>query len=370
MKQIPLELQKMEMLGRVATSVIHDLNNMLTVIQLNAALLETGGVGEDEGARLIGEINRACSCAADLTRSVLRFSRKTNEKPSRFELGRVLSDLAPLLVVLTAKKTTLTTNYPSEEIWLEGSIVEFQQVLLNLVTNAVDSGSKEGVSLTVRRSPPSGQALRCVEIIVQDQGKGIPPEDLQNIFEAFYTTKEQGRGTGLGLYIVQRIVSEWKGMIDVESVPGEGTKFRLSLPEAAPPERNASKDERQSPDVRFQATVLLVEDDPGVLAIGKQILERQGARVFEALNPVEAREIWKAHRDEIGLLFTDIVLPGDVSGEMLAQELLKDKPSLKVLYTSGNESASHIASVRNHEHFLPKPYRPETLIASVARLLA
>lgn len=369
MKQIPLELQKLEMLGRVATSVIHDLNNMLTVIQLNAALLETGGMDEEEQAKLVGEINRACSCAAGLTRSVLKFSRKTDGIPIKMELGKVIADLEPLLMVLSAKKAKLTIDSPSEEIWIEGTAVGLQQVLLNLVTNAVDSESKGQINLSVKRTQPGKQKNGLVEITVQDQGKGIPPEALQSIFEPFYTTKEQGRGTGLGLYIVQRVVTEWGGTLDVKSAVGVGTAFRLFFPEASPPEPNALKKETLSFEVRFQITVLLVEDDPGVLAIGRQILERQGARVFSAASIAQAREIWAAHQDELQLLFTDIVLPGGITGEELAGELQQEKPDLKVLYTSGNESAAHNLSVAKKTNFLPKPYRPEALIDAVAKLL-
>lgn len=366
MKQIPLELQKMEMLGRLATSVIHDLNNMLTVIQLNAALLEVGGIEEEEQAKLVGEINRACSCAAGLTRSVLKFSRKSDGKVARFELGKVLLDIEPLLGVLAAKKASLVSSFPSEEIWVEGSTVGFQQIILNLVTNAVDSESKGDVGLTLRRAERGDK--KFVEIVVSDQGKGISPEDVESIFEAFYTTKEQGRGTGLGLYIVHRIVSEWGGTLELKSALGEGTTFRVLLPEAEPAESKA-KETAESRAARFQATVLLLEDDPGISAIGKQILERQGARVFQAGSIAKARGIWDAHRDDIELLFTDIVLPGEISGEEFAQELLGQKPGLKVLYTSGNESAAHHLLAVTHGPFLSKPYRPETLIDAVAKLL-
>ena len=353
----------MEMLGRLATSVIHDLNNMLTVIQLNAALLEVGGIEEEEQTKLVGEINRACSCAADLTRSVLKFSRKTDGKAVRFELGKVLADLEPLLGVLAAKKASLVSNFPSEEIWIEGSTVGFQQIILNLVTNAVDSESKGDVQLTVRRT-----AAGFVEIIVSDKGKGIPSEDIGSIFKAFYTTKELGRGTGLGLYIVHRIVTEWGGSLDVKSVLGEGTTFQVLLPEVEPAEPKAREAATPSAE-RLHATVLLLEDELGISAIGKQILERQGARVFQADSIAKARGIWDAHRGDIELLFTDIVLPGEISGEEFARELIDQKPALKVLYTSGNESASHHLLAVTQGPFLPKPYRPETLIEAVAKLL-
>ncbi len=367
MKQIPLELQKMEMIGRLSTSVIHDLNNMLTVIQLNAALLEIGELEEGESSRLVNEINQACSCASDLTRSVLSFSRRSDHSPTRFELGKTLADISPILSVLSGKKTNLTIDCPAEKIWIEGSAVEFQQIILNLISNGIDAGPKSGLRLAIESVFSEEDQRRFVQIIVQDTGKGIAPEDLPNIFKAFFTTKEQGRGTGLGLYIVQRIVTERGGSLKVESVLHEGTTFRLRLPQAS---AEAEKLPVDLPiDSKLDITILLVEDDAGIRAIGRQILEREGARVFEAVDAEQAMKIWREHGDVITVLFTDIVLPGKVYGDQLASQLVQEKSDLKVLYTSGNISAAQRSPDFSKANFLHKPYRPEALIQAVSRLL-
>lgn len=369
MTQIPSELQKMELVGRLSTSVIHDLNNMLTVIQLNAALLEIGELEEGESARLVNEINQACSCASDLTRSVLSFSRRSDLVPTRFELGKTLADISPMLGVLSGKKTNLVIDCPTEKIWIEGSAVEFQQIILNLVSNGIDAAPKAGVRLALESLFSEDEQRRYVQILVQDTGKGIAPEHLPNIFKAFFTTKEQGRGTGLGLYTVQRIVTERGGSIEVESVPNEGTTFRLRFPQASTEAEKSHAVSPVSKARKLDATILLVEDDAGIRAIGRQLLEREGARVLEAADATQALEIWKDRRDEIAVLFTDIVLPGQMFGDQLAEKLVQEKGDLKVLYTSGNVSAAQRSPDFSQANFLHKPYRPEALIQAVGQLL-
>jgi len=358
----------MELMGRMAASVIHDLNNILTVIQLNAGMLEIGGLDEAETAKFVEEINRACVCASALTRSVLNFSRRQDQPLSSFEVRQVLDGLLPLLGVL-AKRTELVTDLPHGELWMEGSPIEFQQVILNLVTNAIDAAPKNGVRLSVRPGFSAGQNRETVEIEVQDSGNGIRPEDSPRIFDAFFTTKEPGSGTGLGLYIVKRIIDERGGTIDVRSIPGEGTTFRLSFPRLSARQEPGLASEAAPPPQMLSATVLLVEDDPGVRAIGRQILLRHGCRVFDAADSSEARACWDEHRNEIDLLFTDLILPGATSGDLLAREFLQQKPSLKVLYTSGKVDASQYAEHFSFANFLLKPYRPETLVESLSRLL-
>lgn len=359
----------MELVGRLSTSVIHDLNNMLTVIQLNAALLEIGDLEEGESARLVNEINQACSCASDLTRSVLSFSRRADLAPGRFELGKTLADISPMLGVISGKKTNLVIDCPAEKIWIEGSAVEFQQIILNLVSNGIDAAPKAGMRLALESVFSEEDQRRYVQIVVKDTGKGIPPEHLPNVFKAFFTTKEQGRGTGLGLYIVQRIVTERGGSIEVESVPNEGTTFRLRLPQASPEVAKSAAVSPVSTDRKLNTTILLVEDDAGIRAIGRQILEREGAVVLEAADAEQAIKIWNHHRDEIAILFTDIVLPGQVFGDQLAVQLVQEKNDLKVLYTSGNVSAAQRSPDFSQANFLHKPYRPEDLIHAVSRLV-
>lgn len=359
----------MEMIGRFSTTVIHDLNNLLTVIQLNAAMLEIGGLEEGESVKLVDEINKACSCASDLTRSVLSFSSRRENQPGQFELGKAMSDLAPLLNALIGRKTTLVKNLSKESIRIKGTPVEFQQILLNLIDNAIDSDPASGMTLTMRSVVSEKDGRKMAEITVSDTGRGIAKENLPRIFDAFFSTKAQSDGTGLGLHIVRRIVRQWGGSLEVESDPGKGTSFRVLLPQVDEEAEIRQDEAAPDRDGTLQATVLVVEDDAAIRDIGRQILERRGAKVLEAADAEEARKIWKLHRDDIRLLFTDIVLPGDVSGDRLARDLLGEKDDLKILYTSGNIAASQRVPELNDANFLLKPYRPEVLVQAAIRIL-
>ncbi|HEY5792755.1 MAG TPA: ATP-binding protein, partial [Chthoniobacterales bacterium] len=347
-----LQAQKMEMVGRMASSVIHDLNNYLTVIQLNAALLEDVGGDPGERARMLGEISRACMTAADLTRRMLSFARRRESRVEPVHLQPLLDELIGFLQCMLPRRAKIEADYCEAAAWIQGDRFALNQALMNLVLNALDAGSVEGVRLGLRLEN------REVEITVTDFGTGIRPEDLPRIFEPFFTTKSAEKGTGLGLPIVQRVAEEHGGRVEVQSECGQGATFRLFFPRLAEGERAPAETGPPPAPRRNGNGILVVEDDPGVRRIAGQMLKRSGYEVVEAADAAEAREAWESHPGKFALLFTDVVLPGTVSGEDLADELRRQEAGLRTLFTSGNAGALR----KRDEPFVAKPYPPEVLL--------
>ena len=365
----------MEVLGRLAGAVIHDLNNLLTVIQLNAGLIEMGGLEEDEVIAAAGKIDQASCRAAELTRKVLNFARGQADETVAVNLQELVNGLSRLLEPLIAKRVRIEIVPGAESLWVHGNRGGIEQAIMNLVLNGVDAmPSGGGVTISfLDRKIGAGEASGCEAgeyacVVVTDEGVGIPPEARERVFEPFFTTKISG--TGMGLSIVSRIARRLGGMVEFDSEPGSGAEFRLWLPKCAPPSDQAIR-EPVSIDIQMtNRTVLYVEDDEGVRNLTRQLLEADGLRVLPAESGEEAFELWKKHREEVSLLFTDIMLPGALSGRDLALEILEREPSLPVLYTSGYSGVEADQSYCNASNFLPKPFQPDALRSAVRTALA
>jgi len=256
-----------------------------------------------------------------------------------------------------------------------------EQVVLNLVLNARDAmprGGRLGVATALVEVAPAAvppvlnaRAGRFVCLTVSDTGTGIQPGILPRIFEPFFTTKDVGKGTGLGLATVFGIVDQHQGWIEVASEVDHGSTFRIFLPvdtEALPapvyPENTAIR-----PSPGPSRVILLVEDDSGVRTLARKALLSQGHRILEAASGPLALEVWREHRDEIEILFTDVVMPDGLNGIELARRLLAEKPSLKIIYASGYsaEVSGGDFSGREGIDFLGKPYAPANLLRIVER---
>lgn len=364
----------MEVLGRLAGTIIHDLNNLLTVIQLNAGLIQIGGLEEDEVLAAAGKIDEASSRAAELTRKVLNFARDQADEIGAVNLQELIDGLSRLLEPLVARRVHLIVDPGPRELWAQGNRSAIEQAIMNLVLNAVDTmpaGGSVTISLA-EREIVQGNRKSCspgkyVVISVADEGPGIPHDAQARVFEPFFTTKNSG--TGMGLAIVNRIARYHGGKVEFESEPGHGTTFRLWLPEGEMPCGEAIRP-ASAVDVPLDRTVLLVEDDRGILELTRYLLQTAGLRVFSAETGEDALALWQAHRGEVDLLFTDIVLSGAISGRDLALKILADKPSLPVLYTSGYSSGGHEQAYITKANFLPKPFEPDALQCAVRDALA
>ena len=373
------QAQKMESIGQLAGGVAHDFNNILTVIQGHAGLLLTSKLDPDQLAESSREILHASERAAGLTRQLLLFGRAQATRPVDLDLNDVVRAMIKMLERLLGAVVTMHYELAPTALLLraDGGMVE--QVLLNLAVNARDA-MPGGGRLTIStgshivddeqaRQNPEATAGRYVWLDVADTGQGINPDVLPRIFEPFFTTKEVGKGTGLGLATVHGIVKQHRGWISVHSQPGEGAAFRVWLPSIEASD-SAAKEATTAARPGGTETVLLVEDEAPLRLLVSDVLRRCGYTVLVADTGVTALDLWRQSSSRIDLLFTDLVMPGGVSGLDLASRLRAEKPELKVLFTSGYRPAGEQCPVGTEgEHFLQKPYLPEQLVQIVRSCL-
>lgn len=378
------QAEKMEALGQLAGGVAHDFNNLLTVIQGNLDIAGRSlALGADE-SDLLREALKASQRAAQLIRQLLMFGRRQLIEPVELDVSSVLRELSGMLERTLGETVEIELQLAGDLPPVRADRSMMDQIVLNLAVNARDAmpGGGRLTLMTGRAELDAEQAAGhsgarsgvFVVLRVQDTGSGISPEHLEHIFEPFFTTKEVGRGTGLGLASVYGIVEQHQGFVLVKSQPGQGSTFEVHLPAltAASPcvaehdVLSAHPLAADSPD-RAKA-ILVVEDDERVRWLLTRILTRAGHRVLEADSGPAALQVWQQHCEEIHLLLTDLVMPGNLSGLELAQQLRSDRPGLRVLLTSGY-SREELAHCDGEVHFLPKPYLPQQVLEAVSHCL-
>lgn len=368
--------QKMEAIGQLAGGVAHDFNNILTVIHGHASLLNGESGLSDSGSRSAEQIVQAAERAAALTRQLLAFSRRQVIQPQRLDLNHVVNNLTKMLSRLLGEHIALQVNYFPKPAQVRADAGMIEQVLLNLAVNSRDAMPKGGtlaIHIAVREFPepvsPEGRIGRFVCLTVTDNGCGIPKENLRHVFEPFFTTKEVGKGTGLGLATVHGIVKQHQGWVEIESEVNQGTTAQVFLPSLDRGDEPASKASPRDLAVRGGTeTILVVEDDAPVRELVCNILKAQGYHILTAQCGPEALEVWEQCRGQVDLLLTDLVMPYQLNGRELAEKLWLQRPTLKVLFTSGY-SADVVGKdfvLRPGLNFLQKPYHPRKL-AQVVR---
>ncbi len=364
--------QKLEAIGRLAGGIAHDFNNILTAVIGYSELLLLHLPPEAPERKYAEQIFKALKRATALTEKLLSFSRKKPPKNEIFDARNVLAETMPLLERLIPESVEVSSKLGEGILPVEGDPSHFEQILLNLVLNAVEATDGEGrieIELDSCQWPegkelPPGNYL-C--LTVRDNGKGIPPEFLERIFDPFFTTKESG--SGLGLFVVYNTVKQLRGTIFVESEPPAGTTFRVFLP--------LSTKELSAPIISFEepspeetsSTILLAEDEEAVRNFLKEILEREGFRVLDAPNGRQALKIMADHPGEIDLLLTDVVMP-EMGGFELWEEFRRRYPKSRVLFISGHpKTSSERLEQLSEENFLPKPFGARDLLARISALL-
>jgi hypothetical protein len=362
------QAQKMDAIGRLAGGVAHDFNNLLTVIQGNVELLLEAPELAPERRRELEEIQLASGRAAGMTQQLLVFGRASHARKVPMDLGAAVREMLQMLGRLVGEQVTIEAEIAGSIPLIEADPSMIDQILVNLAVNARDAMPEGGV-ISVRVFPaPFPASGACLS--VSDTGEGILPEHLQRIFDPFFTTKGPGRGTGLGLATVHGIVQQHDGVLSVESTPGNGATFLIQFPATlARISVSGEVDLREAP--RGHETLLLVEDDAGVRLLTRTILERQGYRVHAVGSGVEALELWSSVREEVALLVTDLMMPGGVSGHELVRRLRREKPDLRVVFTSGYDAdptATPMPLVPG-KNFLSKPYSKDSLTRLVRRRL-
>ncbi len=373
------QTQKMEAVGRLAGGVAHDFNNLLTVILSYAAFaldsLKPGDPMRDD----LAQIRSACQRATQLTRQLLAFSRQQVLQPRVIDLNDVVTDMLSMLGRLLGEDIELTTLPAPRLGCIHADPGQIEQVVVSLAVNAREAMPKGGtISLETRNVQLDAQQVAghegCapgayVMLAIRDTGPGIDAATRARMFEPFFTTKEVGKGSGLGLATVLGIVQQSGGYLEVDSELGQGATFRIYFPRT---EQVASvvSSVNPAPLLRGTETILLVEDEQHVRTVTSAVLRRHGYTVLEAANGGEAFLISKDFGQPIELLLTDVVMPR-VSGRRLAEQLVRDRPAMRVLYTSGytNDTIVLHGVLNAGVELLQKPFTPDSLLRRVRAVL-
>jgi two-component system cell cycle sensor histidine kinase/response regulator CckA len=365
-----MHAHQMEMVGRLAGGLAHDFNNFLTVINGYAELLLAELVATDPRRETLERILRAGESAAELTGQLLAYGRKQVLQPIALDLNRTLTALHPLLARLAGENVDVRLELTPEGAAVEADPLRLEQVIMNLVLNARDAmpfgGTLRIGTACVERSPTQ----RCIRLTVADSGFGMDEETRQRVFEPFFTTKELGKGTGLGMSIVQGIVAQSGGSIEVLSQPGNGTAFMICLPEAVgvvAPEAARPEPVRSAGD---NGNVMVVEDKPEVRDYAARVLMNYGYRVVKADNAPHALQLCEREGERIDLVLADVVMPG-LSGPEMVARLNCLRPGIKVLYMSGYtaDKIAHHGVLDPETDFIQKPFTPKQLCAKVREIL-
>jgi PAS domain S-box-containing protein len=374
------QAQKMEAVGKLTAGIAHDFNNLLTAINGFAELMQFQLPPDDPCQELAARVLGSGRRAADLVRQLLAFSRKQIIQPQVLDLNAVVADLDKLLGRIIGEHITMQTAL-APGLWpVRVDPAQIEQVVVNLSVNARDA-MPGGGRLTIQTAnvvldeayganhlgvAPGEYVL----LTVSDTGVGMSAEVQAHLFEPFFTTKAPGKGTGLGLATVYGIVKQSGGHIWVYSEEGLGSAFKIYLPRAATDMASQLGKEGGGPVPTGQETILLVEDNPEVRDLARQVLVRQGYTVLEAAEGEEALRRAEEHAGPIHLLLTDVVMPG-MTGKALAERLGGLRPDLKVLYMSGytDETIAHHGVLEPGVAFLQKPFSSFNLALKVRQVL-
>lgn len=378
LQQQLLQSQKMEAIGKLAAGVAHDFNNLLTVILGYTDILKNKTPTTDPNWSMLSDIDFSASRAANLTRQLLSFSRQQVLNPQILDLNAGLAELKKLLQRLIGEDIAMEFNLQplSKRIRMDPS--QLEQVIINLVVNARDAMPLGGV-LTIETAETeidssnaerlSGKAGLYLSLSVADSGTGMTDAVKSRIFEPYFTTKEPGKGSGIGLATIFGIVKQSDGLINVESQVGVGTRFQILLP-AVHGSAQTSVQAAEKPSLKGRETILLVEDDAILRRATQYILASQGYRVRMSANGKQALELVKSTCEPLHLVITDVVMPV-MNGRVLVEQLRADHPQLKTLYVSGytdDQVVKHGVSA-SEDPFLQKPFTPQILLQKVREVL-
>jgi PAS domain S-box-containing protein len=373
--------QKMEAVGRLAGGIAHDFNNLLTVILNYSDLLLSRPATDKKQEERIREIKNAGERAAALTKQLLAFSRKQILQPKVLDLNDVVAGMEKMIRRLIREDIELVTELEPTLGRVKADPVQIEQVIMNLAINAGDAMPKGGTLRIQTSNVRPGEALsgrdpgfepgRCVMLAVSDTGHGMDEATLSQIFDPFFTMKEIGKGTGLGLATVYGIINQSGGRVTVDSGIDKGTTFRIYLPAAEGlPEEARDNITAVGNAQGGSETILIAEDQNEVLSLVSLVLEEAGHNVLEANNSDAAILTCERHKEPIDLLLIDVVMP-HMSGPELARRLTVLHPEMKVLYMSGyiDSTIDEYGVFTNGKSFLQKPFAPADLLGKVREVL-
>ena len=377
-----LQSQKMEAIGQLAAGIAHDFNNILTVVRGHTGMMLERTDLDADTSHSLQEVAQAAGRATTLAGQLLTLSRKQRLNPRAFDVNETIEQLHSLLSRVLGETISLRIDCAPDLPPLFADEPQIEQVLINLAVNARDAMPQGGRLIIGTRlvrfraaqlaSQPDAAPGDFIAITVADTGFGMTPEVLQHLFEPFFTTKAVGKGTGLGLATAYGIVKQHGGWIEVDSERGGGSVFRIFLPRGDAAEvAEHPPQPRLSPALRGNESVLVVEDEPTVRAVVRSILTQSGYRVVESESGEAALALWQTRESEFDLLLTDMVMPGNLNGQALAEQLRGERPNLRILLTTGyvNQTLDEARLAAFGMELLHKPYTAEELLVSVRRCL-
>ncbi len=369
--------QKLETIGTLAGGIAHDFNNQLTAVIGYLALVEEGRIPDSARDEQIRMALRAAERCAELTRGLLAFSRMLPANPRTCSVNAIVEETASLMRRMLPAGIVLLVDLDPAAPWVRADPGQIQQALFNLCTNARDAMGEFGtLRLSTRRARAGAAGAEdeeeaAVEIEVSDTGTGIAPEILPRMFEPFFSTKPVGKGTGLGLAMVYGIVSQHGGRVDVESTPGRGSTFVVRLPAFRPADGRLPAEpaaESLPGDLR-RRVVLVVDDEPAVLAYAESVLASAGCTVLRASDGDQALARLAEDPTYVELVLLDLTMPG-TPVPLVVRGMRQLVPGLPIVLTSGFASDTGARAELPNLPFLPKPYRPAQLLRLLSQVLA
>ena len=375
-----LRTQRLESVGILAGGIVHDLNNVFSPILLAINLLSQK-LKDKNSKKWLEMVKSNCERGTDIVRQVLTFSRGIEGENVELQLRHFIKEMAKITKETFPKNIEIQTNI-AEELWcVQGDITKLHQLLMNLCVNAREAMINGGllkisayntcIDENYAHTNPEIKAGSYIVLEVSDTGVGITHENLNKIFEPFYTTKESGKGTGLGLSVVKKIVSRHKGFITIESDPGKKTVCKVYLP-AIKTKKYIKVTEGK--DIQLPSgngeLILFVDDEQAIQQITKKTLELNGYRVMLANDGVEAVALYAENKNKIDLVFTDMVMP-HMNGSATIRAVLKINPGAKIIATSGMISEEKICDVDKSliKAFIWKPFTTEKLLTTIHQVI-
>ena len=374
-----LQSQKMEAIGHLVGGIAHDFNNILSGLIGYQSLIDAKIKDDDPLKPYLNEINNLTEKAANLTRSLLAYSRKQVMEIKPADINKIVFGIRKILDRLIGEDIEVKVHMAAEELIANVDTGQIEQVLLNLATNARDAMSHGGV-LTIStehvqidssfiQADSYGEAGNYAVLSVADTGVGIDEKTTEQIFEPFFTTKEVGEGTGLGLAMVYGIIKQHNGFINVYSRPGEGAAFKIYMPLVPPKEEIFEKTE-VTPVPTGKETILLAEDDQALREVSKIFLENYGYKVLEAINGEDAVSVFAENSAAIKLIVTDMIMPF-MHGDEVYEKVRMIRPDIKCLFMSGysDDIIQKRGILKEGVAFLAKPFSPYDLLRKVREAL-
>jgi len=374
------QAQKMEAVGQLAGGVAHDFNNLLTVILGYSQMLDDAGSTNLPSKEGLREIHQAAIRAKDLTRQLLAFSRKQMLEIRTVDVNQIIIGFENLLERTIGENIHIKLNLFKESVVINADVSQIEQILMNLVVNARDA-MPDGGTLTIETSRINLDescaekrfeiaAGEYIMVSVSDTGFGMDTETLNRIFEPFFTTKSLGHGTGLGLSTVYGAVKQHKGYISVYSEPGHGTTFKIYFPAINAEPLKIKERKEVEVEVTIGTTILLVEDEPALLKLACNVLEKNGYHVLCSKDELDALNLARQCQGPLHLLLTDVIMP-KMKGMEIYDKISESHPETRVLYMSGYSEniTARQGILKEGINFLQKPFTPKSLLRKVAETL-